>query len=98
MAYPINKLCHNKMMISICIFLHKSLITVLLNYYFVVVVISGYFILPCYLDCQLKDMNKSITRIVPHFHCPICGGNRRRRNAFMHHLEICQGEGMPVAK
>ncbi|CAC5401151.1 unnamed protein product [Mytilus coruscus] len=59
---------------------------------------KGYFILPCYLDCQLRDISKSITRIVPHFHCPVCGGNRRRRNSFIHHLEICQGEGMPVAK
>lgn len=49
---------------------------------------KDYYILICYLPCQSSDDKLAISY---HYHCPVCGETRRRRNCFLHHLRICQG-------
>ena len=42
--------------------------------------------LVCYLPCELSA---GADRIRFHYHCPLCGATRRRREGFAHHLVIC---------
>lgn len=49
---------------------------------------KDYFVLLCNSWCELKT---GCHKVRYHFHCPICGATRRRRQGFSHHLKICNG-------
>ncbi|KAL8591664.1 hypothetical protein ACOMHN_056780 [Nucella lapillus] len=47
---------------------------------------QSYTVLVCYLPCELAE---GVDRIRFHYHCPLCGATRRRRQSFARHLQIC---------
>ncbi|XP_033763431.1 uncharacterized protein LOC117344710 [Pecten maximus] len=51
---------------------------------------KDYYILICYLPCQGTE-EELATSYQYHYHCPVCGESRKRRNCFLHHLRICKG-------
>ncbi|KAK3587912.1 hypothetical protein CHS0354_014426 [Potamilus streckersoni] len=54
------------------------------------VVFGDYRIVVCYCPCELES--KQTPKIRYHFHCPKCGGTRRRRSNFIDHINVCQGK------
>ncbi|XP_060068541.1 uncharacterized protein LOC132548677 [Ylistrum balloti] len=50
---------------------------------------KDYYILICYQPCQGTE--EDVTQSNYHYHCPVCGECRKRRNCFLHHLRICKG-------
>ncbi|OWF56205.1 uncharacterized protein LOC110450547 [Mizuhopecten yessoensis] len=50
---------------------------------------KDYYVLICYLPCQGTEEESNPSSY--HYHCPVCGECRKRRNCFLHHLRICKG-------